>query len=134
MATGTLASGGFVNMPLGENKAYILDWTSDGSGAVDQSITNLIGVLAGRVIAFETIPGENGDLSTDLPTALYDITIDDEYNTDIAAGALGDRSGTVGERVNPAVPIPIWAPLTLKIANAGVSKKGRLIIVVSEKE
>lgn len=112
--------------------AYILDWTSHTDGTIDNSITALTGVLAGRIIAFETIPGQNGDLSTDLPTALYDLTVDDSYETDVAAAALANRSGTAGERVNPAVGIPCWAPLTLVGANCGNTKKGRLIIVVEE--
>ena len=128
----SLALAGSVNTPLNGVKAYVLDWVSHTDGTVDNSITDLIGQLGGRVIAFETIPGLLGDLATDLPTNLYDITIDDEYGTDIAAAALANRSGTVGERVNPAVAIPIWAPLTLTIAAAGDTLAGRLIIVVDE--
>jgi len=128
----TLDLAGQVNTPLNGCKAYVLDWKAHTDQTVNNSITDLTGLLAGRVVAFETIPGLNGDLTTTLPTAGYDITIVDEYGTDVAAGALADRSGTAGERVNPAVPIPIWGALTLKIAAAGDSKTGRLIIVVDE--
>ncbi len=126
----SLALAGSVNTPLNGVKAYILDWVSHTDGTVDNSITGLTGQLGGRIIAFETIPGLLGDLSTQLPTNLYDITIDDEYGTDIAAAALANRSGSAGERINPSVGIPIWAPLTLTIAAAGDTLAGRLIIVV----
>jgi len=132
MATGTLALAGQINFPAGNDKAFILDWTSDASGDVDQSISDLIGSQGGRVIAAQTVPGLNGDLSTDLPTALYDVEVQDEYATDIMAAALANRSGTVGERVNPSPGIPVWTPLTLIVDNAGVSNSGRIIIVISE--
>ena len=128
----TLSLAATVNTPLNGCKAYVLDWKAHTDQTVNNSITDLTGLLAGRVVAFETIPGLNGDLTTTLPTAAYDITIVDEYGTDVAAGALADRSGTAGERVNPSVAIPIWGALTLKIAAAGDSKTGRLIIVVDE--
>jgi len=128
----SLALASKVSTPLAECKAYVLDWTAHTDQTVDESITDLTGELGGRIVAWETVPGLHGDLATDLPLANYDITIEDEYGADIAAGALANRSGTVGERVNPSVAIPIWAPLTLKIAAAGVSKSGRLIIVVDE--
>jgi len=127
-----LVLAGKVNLPRGNDVAYILDWKAHTDQTIDNSITDLTGVIGGRIIALETVPGQNGDLTTDLPTNLYDLTIDDEYGTDVAAGVLADRSGTVGERVNPAVGIPVWAPLTLKGALCGDSKQGRLIIVVSE--
>ena len=128
----TLALAGQVNTPLARTKAYVLDWTSHTDGTVSNSITDLTGGLGGRVVALETVPGLLGDLTTDLPDNLYDLTIDDEYGADVAAGALANRSGTVGERVNPAVGIPIWAPLTLTGAACGDTKSGRLIIVVDE--
>ena len=132
MADGTLALASLVNLPRSSDRAYILDWICTAGGVVDQSITDLIGEVGGRVIAFETVPGLNGDLTTQLPTNLYDVTIEDAYATDIAAGALADRSGTVGERVNPSVAIPVWGALTLVIAAAGVTEAGRIIIVISD--
>lgn len=131
MATGTLALAGQQNFPKGEDKAYILDWTCDAEGDVDQSISDLIGAVGGRIIAVETVPGLNGDLLTSLPTNLYDIDIQDEYNTDVMAAALDNRSGTVGERVNPSPGIPVWSPLTLIVSDAGISLSGRIIIVIS---
>lgn len=118
--------------PKGGSAAYILDWLTDAAGANDQDISALTGALGGRIIAVETIPGQNGDLTTDLPTNLYDIAIDDEYATDVMAGALANQSGTVGARTNPANPPPIWDPLVLDLTNGGNAKQGRLIIVVED--
>ena len=128
----TLALAATINTPLNGCKAYVLDWLAHTDQTVNNSITDLTGLLAGRIIAVETIPGLNGDLTTTLPTNLYDAYIKDAYATDVMAGAIINRSGTVGERVNPTVPIPIWGALTLVIAAAGDSKTGRLIIVVDE--
>ncbi len=126
----SLALAEIVATPLNGAKAYVLDWTSHTDGVISNSITDLIGLVGGRVIAWETVPGLNGDLATDLPTNLYDLTIDDAYGADVAAGALADRSGTVGERVNPAVAIPVWGALTLTGAAAGNALSGRFIIVI----
>ncbi len=126
----TLALAATVHTPLNGVKAYVLDWYSHTDGTIDNSITDLTGLLGGRVIAWETVPGYLGDLSTDLPSASYDLTVDDEYGADVSAGTIDDRSGSAGQRVNPAVPIPIWGALTLVGANCGNTKAGRLIIVV----
>ena len=121
-----------INLPRGRDVAFVLDWKAHTDQTIDNSISDLVDVQGGRIVALETIPGQNGDLATDLPTNLYDLKIDDEYGCDIAAGALANRSGTVGERVNPSVGIPVWAPLTLTGAACGDSKQGRLIVVISK--
>lgn len=126
----SLALAETVATPLNGVKAYVLDWISHTDGTISNSITDLIGLVGGRVIAWETVPGLLGDLATDLPTNAYDLTIDDAYGADVAAGALANRSGTVGERVNPAVAIPVWGALTLTGAACGDTKSGRLIIVI----
>lgn len=113
----------------------IIDWTSDGGGAVLES--TIAGLLAdpdvgkkftGKFESFETAPGADGDLTTNLPTALYDITLKDEYGADVMAGGGANRSGTVGERVAIAVPYRIDSELVLAIAAAGVSKQGRIVL------
>lgn len=134
MAKGTLVYAARVTLPRVGQKAHILDWACDGSGDVDQSITDLLGTLDGKIVALETSPGNEGDRSTLLPTVGYDIEIQDEYECDVAAEVLADRSGTVAERVNPTVPIPIWSPLTLIISAAGISTKGRLLIIIDEQD
>lgn len=121
----------------------VLDWTATAGGAVSVPIvatylaqlaslssnpiapTKVYGVLK----SVETVPGQNGDLATSLPTALYSITILDAYSYDIMAGTLAGRSGTVAEKVLPVgSKVIINSELTLTIANAGVSTKGRIIM------
>ncbi len=69
-----------------------------------------------------------GDLTTTLPTALYDITLLDAYNYDVADGNLANRSGTAAETVVFDSPVPIDSELTLTIAAAGDAKTGRMIL------
>ena len=134
MAKGTLVLAEKVILPRIGAKAFVLDWSCDGSGDVDQSITDLIERRDGKITAFETSPGTSGDRATKLPLASYDVEIQDEYAADVAGGSLVDRSGTLAERINPTVPIPVWSPLTLIIAAAGVSMDGRIIIVIDEQD
>ena len=128
MATGTVTLAKIDTVPRVGFKAYVIDWICDASGDVLQSISDLIGALGERIIGLETVPGLNGDLTTQLPTNLYDITLIDEYGTDVVAAALMNRSGTVGEKVNPAVPIPVVGALSLVVDVAGITLAGRLII------
>lgn len=112
-------------------KAYTIDWKSDASGDASAYLdTDLsLSLLTGEVLFFETAPGENGDLATDLPTASYDITLLDIHGYDWAGGALANRSGTVAEVVVPASTLNlVQQRLKLVVDNAGVTKRGRLII------
>ena len=108
-----------------------LDWTSDASGNVSQDIGIAYGdvrCVRGGLVGVETIPGILGDLTTDLPTNLYDITLLNPYSLDIVAGVLADRSGTVAEQVLPTKTIPNIQDIALTIANAGAAKSGRIIL------
>lgn len=124
----------------------MLDWKTGASdGAVSLAVcTTFITAQAakgpgyaqpkkikGYLRFIETIPGLNGNLTTTLPTALYDITLLDAYSYDVAAGSLNDRSGTAAERVVPSAPIFLDTDLTLTIAAAGNSTTGRIIMEVT---
>lgn len=120
----------------------VLDWlsdASDGSVSIDLVSTYTAAQatgepqptkLKGYIVGIETVPGKDGNLTDNLPTALYDITLDDPYGYDVAAAALADRSGTVAEKVVPTTPIPIDSEITVKIAAAGNSTKGRIILQI----
>ncbi len=112
------------------NKGHqlIVDWLCDASGDADAEI----GDVTGFIRSIETIPGQNGDLTTDLPTALYDAVLNDGYSVDMANGELVDRSGTVGEIINAAVDLYVSATLTLVVSNAGNAKRGRVILFITE--
>jgi len=127
-----------------EQNTIVLDWTSvnpGGTVAFDIASTYATAQEAlntylpqptkieGYIKAIETIPGEEGDASTDCPDE-YDITLDDPYDYDLAGGSLADRSDSVAQKVVPRSPIPVDSEITLEITNAGNAKQGRIIIYV----
>ncbi len=120
-----------------------LDWVSANAGTVSLGIASTFAAavaakgglggplpskIRGKILAIETAPGLNGDLTTALPTANYDITILDSYSLDVLDGVGANRSGTAAEAVYPNDPIPVDSELTLTIANAGDTKKGRIVL------
>ena len=125
-----------------EQNTIVLDWISHTDGTVSADIASTFAAaqkaihknnpqptkIKGPLVGIETIPGLNGDLTTALPSNLYDITLDDPYNLSLAATALANRSGTVAEKVVPSQPIPVDSEITLEITNAGDTKKGRIIL------
>ena len=137
-------SGSLVVTSLSDQKV-VLDWVSenggDDAGKVSAGIMStykaafsasaylpLKDEISGYIVGIETIPGLNGDKTTDCPTALYDITLDDSYGYALAGGSLANRSASVAEKVVPSQPIPIDSEITVSISAAGNSKKGRIII------
>ena len=114
-------------------RKYTIDWKCDASGDANAYLdTDLsLGLITGTVEFIETAPGENGDLTTDLPTASYDLYLRDVHGYDWLGTALENRSGTVAEKVLPSpVPILIGQHLRLIVDNAGNAKRGRIIIGV----
>lgn len=128
--TGTVTGdkeGGF------HGRRYTIDWKSDASGNVLVNLdTELsLGLITGTLEFALTAPGENGDLTTDLPTANYDITLIDAHSYDWAGGNLANRSGTVAEKYTPtAPPVLCEQALIVSIAAAGNAKRGRLVLGV----
>ena len=114
----------------GKYKKIVIDWTSTSGGAFSATLAELGvgGTLFGSIHFIETAPGASGDLTTNLPTAAYDLTLKDAYACDIAGGNLADRSGTAAERYVPTTEIPVHDTLTLAGAACGNAKQGRVII------
>jgi len=124
---------------MADPNKIVLDWKSTDLGVVSIAICSTFATaqgamkvspkkLRGFIRAIETIPGLLGDLTTTLPTTLYDITILDAYGLDVTAGVLADRSAAVAETEVPISPLYVDSELTLTIANAGNAKTGRIII------
>ena len=114
-------------------KLYILSWKCDasGDGAVWLNADLALGLITGTLEFIETAPGENGDLTTDLPTASYDVYLKDAYGFDWAEAGVDDRSGTVAEKYVPTTPpMLIGQDMQLVIDNAGDAKRGRVLIGV----
>ncbi len=130
----------FMDCSIGENFAIILDWTSATDGTVNLPIASTYSSqkpfgeyiqpsrIIGELRSIETAPGENGNLTDDLPTDNYNIAIKDRYGLDIAGGNLAARSGTVAEKIVSSGKLIIDSELTLIIDSAGDSKKGRIIM------
>lgn len=126
--TGTVVG---VRYSSGKYKKYVIDWTATAGGAFSATFSELgLGKLFGHIHFIETSPGEDGDLTTNLPTASYDLTLKDEYACDVAAGNLADRSGTAAERYVPTVAIPVDDSFTLAGANCGNATQGRVVLSV----
>ena len=123
----------------------ILDWSSAAAGTVSLDICSTFATaqavysggrvapkkMKGYLRSIETAPGLSGNLTDNLPTANYDITLLDSYSYDVAGGNLNDRSGTAAESVVPSSPIFIDDEITLTIANAGDGTKGRIIMILT---
>lgn len=107
-------------------RSIIFTWTSDASGNVSgQALYPLTSVagLNGVVREAVTIPNGGGTA----PSDNYDATILDENGRDILAGLGADRDTATVERVTPATALD-GAHLDFRIANAGASKGGKLIL------
>jgi hypothetical protein len=126
----------------GENKV-VANWTATAGAVVSVALCTAFAAaqlstygfaspqpskFRGKLVKVETIPGANGDLTTTLPTAGYDITLLDSYSQDVAGGNLADRSGTLAEAWVPTDPIAVDDDITLTLANTGASKTGRIIL------
>ena len=98
-----------------------VSWLSAAGGAASVSLTECYGY---NLAAVQTVPGTDGDLTNNLPTADYDVVINDEYGEDIMKTELANRSGTVAktEYANPPFPVP--SEITIEVTNAGAAKEG----------
>ena len=103
-------------------------WTSDSDGNASVLLDDYKGY---EIVAVQTVPGEDGDRTTALPTIAYDVTCIDAYGFDWFYGEGIDRSATVAEAFcrNGQIPFPNSATLT--IVNAGNTKQGLVNIWVA---
>ena len=113
---------------IGDIQRIDFDWTSNASGDAEKLFN---GKLNGLIVALVTDPAGGGDA----PTALYDITIEDDKAVDILVGVGANRSDSAVESV--AVPLDSGLPrpvstgsFTVKVDNAGDSKKGLIQLFI----
>jgi len=104
-------------------------WTSNGSGVVTV-VTEIF--PSHKLVRVQTVPGENGDLTTDLPTS-YDMTITDEFSEDIAAGNLAGRSASASESYYASANVAIAGALQINATGAGASKKGLVVLYLEKR-
>ena len=107
-------------------------WTSDASGDVTQSI-----IVDGVILRCETDPGSPA------PTDNYDLTLPDEFGTDLLAGQGANRDTANSETFCPGIaftdgtttsviPVAHVGAATLTIANAGNAKAGTIVLFVKK--
>ena len=106
------------------------NWTSSSGGAASYELPENMRDF--YLIAIKTAPGKHGDLTTNLPTADYDVVIEDGFEEDLAEGECADRSGTISESFYANPIIPITTGITIKITNAGNANEGKVRLVFSD--
>lgn len=130
--TNTITYQRFESDPFRRIQRVTLDWLSDAAGAVNGTDTTH---LAGELLKVVFIP----DGGATAPTALYDITLEDENGLDILAGQGANLSETTASAICPGValkdgtttsvvPVVIDDLLELKVTNAGDSKGGTVVL------
>ena len=99
-------------------------WTSAADGTASGQTTN---VYTGEIIRLVTVPGTGGDV----PTDNYDITVNDEDNTDVLMGAGANRDNVNTEQVlASSLGCVANDKLTLNVSNAGDTKKGTVYLYI----
>lgn len=113
---------------IGVIKRVKWEWTAhtDGKVAVATAGAATSSTFNGEIVRLVTIPD-----ATTAPSALYDVVVYDEDGADVLVGAGANRSATATEQALPAnLGVVANDKLTLYVENAGVSKKGTVILYI----
>lgn len=112
---------------IGVVKKVRFDWQSEGAGDNAGTATaTTLNAYNGEVIRLVTIPD-----GTSVPTAAYDVTVNDDDGTDVLMGAGAGRSNSATEQVLASLLGCVANDrLSLNIANAGETKKGTVILYI----
>ncbi len=98
-------------------------WTSSSGGAADATSTNY---YDGKILHLVTVPD-----GTAVPTADYDVAVNDSDSVDVLAGAGVDRSNTLTQHVvSASLGAIAHSKLTLAVTNAGDTKKGTVYLYI----
>lgn len=112
--------------PIGGVRKVRFAWTSSAGGAADSAAYYVCGAI------LKVIFDPDG---TDVPTANYDVVLNDSHGIDVLAGQGANLSASASTAVCPGVPlkdgtttsvVPVAVndTLTLGVTNAGNAKKG----------
>lgn len=101
-------------------------WTSSAGGAADATTT---GFYTGQILAIATDPD-----GTDVPTANYDVAINDDDGVDVLNGAGANKSDSLTETISASLGVSLGyvvsSKLTLAVTNAGNAKKGVVYVFI----
>jgi len=115
----------FTDSKLRTVRKFTLAWLSDASGDVNSVLTiPLSGVL--ERITFDPD-------GTDVPSANYDVVLNDVDGVDVLNGKGSNLSATVTTSVAPALTGGNMAfddALDLVVTNAGNAKRGKVILYI----
>ena len=103
-------------------------WTSNGSGAATMDLGDYKGY---EIVACQSVPGANGDRTTDCPATTYTLTLVDEFAMDWFFGEGATRSVSVAEAFCKDGVIPISDTSTITIAGAGDTKQGLINVWIA---
>ena len=105
-------------------RKLILDWLSDASGDVNGTKVE----VSGEILRVTFKPDGGGTQ----PTALYDVTLDDDDGVDVLNGKGANLSNTATTTIAPMIGdgtttdkiVAVDGRLELKVTNAGNAKGG----------
>lgn len=121
---GTISTASSVLSKSSPMRYLRIDWTSDASGNVEQTISQdgANGVAWGS----RFIPGTDSDQ----PTDQYDVTLKDANGLDVLNGTGANLSNSAAASKTPddTGTLPVVGPLTFEVADAGNAKKGSVIL------
>ena len=120
---GTVTDNKLSHDPIGLEE-ITFTWLSDASGDADGTTPEQ---FTGDVENCSFIPDD-----TDVPTALWDVTIADKNGVDVLGGQGANRSATLDEGV-ALVGKVFKSALTLTVSNAGNAKRGKCILYIRKK-
>jgi len=123
-------------LPQNGTIKIVLAWTSNSSGAVDQTTARFITGILDRVVF---VPGGGGSQ----PTDAYDVTLLDPYGIDVLSGQGANLSNALTTEKTPlmsgtdgtttaVIPRVLSDQLELIIVNAGNAKSGTIVLYVRE--
>ncbi len=117
-------------LPGGKKMSHIvISWLSDdGDGSCSCDIAAGLGesVLYGFLFSVKVKGGGTA------PDNLFDVTLDDPDNLDIAVGNLANIAVATGKLYQPAQLIALMYEVTMEITNAGNAKTGSVELFILE--
>lgn len=108
-------------------RLFVVPWVSDASGDASEVISEALEIV-GHVSRVVTVPSAESGL---VPTASYDIVLNDAQGVDVLSAGGANRSDTAAEDVALHPVIVVVGTLTLVVENSGNITAGTVYIYVT---